>query len=111
MNPERVSPPAQRMQAAIAELQERIRDRYPAASFRVQYSPDEPEAVLLKTMVDVEDRDEVLDVVAERMMQLQIEEGLPIFVVPIRPPERNRAMRRVAAANQTLPNEPLPLYP
>lgn len=35
--------------------------------------------------VDVDELDEVADLVIERMMEIQIEDGLPIFVVPTRP--------------------------
>ena len=49
-------------------------------------------------MVDVEDTDEVMDLVIERELALQIDEGIPVYVIPIQTPERTRAtMRRVLA--------------
>jgi hypothetical protein len=82
-----------RMQAAIAELQDLIRGRYPEARFDVGYGED-PEGVYLTATVDVEDRDEVVDVFIERLVDLHVAEGLPLHVLPVRPPERNAAILR-----------------
>ena len=73
-----------KMQGAVGELEELIRGRYPDASFRVVRSPDDGRSVHLLATVDVEDRDEVMDLVVDRVMQLQIEDGLPLHVVPVR---------------------------
>lgn len=73
-----------RLHAAIAELSEIIRNHFPDAAFQVGSSPDDAEAVILRAYVDVEAQDDVMDVVVDRMMAIQIEESLPIFVVPIR---------------------------
>ena len=88
MSAEPASELSRRLQAALGELEGLIRAHYPEAHFRVSPSQDDPEIVHLVTTVDVEDTDAVLDVVVDRMMQLQIEEQLPIFVIPLRPPER-----------------------
>ena len=77
-----------RMQAAITELQELIRRRYPEARFCVRPSEEDPTILHLVTIVDVEDTDIVLDAVVDRMMDLQIEDGLPLFVIPVRPLSR-----------------------
>lgn len=77
-----------RTQAALTELKGLIKQRYPDATFHVTRSQDDPEAIHLVTMVDVEDRGPVLDTVMDRMMELQIEDELPIFVIPIRPRKR-----------------------
>lgn len=82
------------MEAAIVELQELVRQRYPEATFEISRSPENPETVLLKPDVDVEDRDEVMDLVIDRLGELQSEDHLPIFVVPIRPPARRQAIGR-----------------
>lgn len=76
------------MQAAIAELKMLITHHFPSAQFTVQQAADEPEAILLVTTVDIDDPDDVTDLVIERMMELQIDQGLPIFVVPVRHPAR-----------------------
>ena len=39
-------------------------------------------------IVDVEDPDAVLDVVLERVLELRVEAGVPVHVIPLRPPER-----------------------
>jgi hypothetical protein len=41
----------------------------------------------------VEDPDDVLDIVVERVVDLQVDEALPIHVVPIRTPDRVAADR------------------
>jgi hypothetical protein len=78
---------------AVDELQAVIRRHYPSASFRVTRGRDDPQAIHLVTTVDVEDLDAVLDVVVDRLMELQIAQGLPIFVIPVRPPGRSVAIR------------------
>ena len=83
-----------RMQQALSELQAMISKRYPDATFRVARSPENPETVLLKPVVDVDDRDEVMDVVIDRLGELQSEEQLSLLVVPTRPKARNDAIRR-----------------
>lgn len=89
-----------RMEQALAELKDMVRRRYPAATFEVAPGQDEADAVHLIATVDVEDPDEVLDVVIDRVLELQIEEGLPVHLIPIRPLEREvqelRARRRQA---------------
>jgi hypothetical protein len=50
---------------------------------------DDPDITLLWTTVDVDDPDKVLDLVQERQLQWQIEEGVPVYVVPIPTPQRS----------------------
>jgi hypothetical protein len=97
MTEEQKQPRDPRTQAALTELEELIKQRYPDATFQVTRSQEEPEAIHLVATVDVDDRGEVLDAVMERMMQLQIAEDLPIFVIPRRPRERMLALRRALA--------------
>ena len=77
-----------RMEAAVAELQALIGQRYPDATFSLSHPEDEPTSVELTAVVDVDDPDEVLDLVIDRVVQLQVDEQLPIHVVPIRTPAR-----------------------
>ena len=79
------------MQAAVAEMQELIRARYPDATFAAGYGGD-PDGVYLTVTVDLDDTDEVVDVYVDRLLDLQIEEGLPLHVIPVRTPERIAAM-------------------
>jgi hypothetical protein len=82
-----------RMQEALSELQATISRHYPDSRFTIAHPEDEPTSVELTAIVDVEDPDDVLDVVIERVVDLQADEGLPIHVVPIRTPERVAADR------------------
>jgi hypothetical protein len=85
-----------RMQQAVDEMTEAIRQRYPEASFEISRGIDEPEQVHLWTTVDVDDPDEVLDLVLERLLEMEIDEGIPLYVIPIRTPERIAEERRRA---------------
>jgi hypothetical protein len=91
MTPRRLIPITPRLEEAIVELRELIARRYPDATFTVSEGED-PDGIYLTATVDVEDMGEVVDVFLDRMVDLQVEEGLPIFVVAIRPLERNLAI-------------------
>jgi hypothetical protein len=75
------------VQRAIAELEDLIRSRHPSAQFWVTRGED-PEGVYLKAVVDVEDTEEVVDLFIDRMLTMQIEEKLPVYVIPVRTPAR-----------------------
>jgi hypothetical protein len=81
-----------RMQEAIRELQRLIRWLYPKATFQVEHG-DDPAGIYLLATVDVEDTDAVVEVYIERLLELQIDEGLPLYVVPIRPPAHVQPLR------------------
>ena len=80
-----------RVQEALAELKELISSRFPDASFDVERGED-PEGVYLQAMMDIEDRQDVADAFIDRLVTMQVEEGLPVYVLPVRPPERNAEM-------------------
>lgn len=88
-----------RIRQVISELKGLISSRYPDATFTVGIG-DDPEGVYLTATVDVEDTDAVMDVVIDRLLTLQIDEGLPVFVVPIRPLERVLIEMRRAEAHR-----------
>jgi hypothetical protein len=94
------------MEAAVHELQRRITERFPQASFVVEEGFD-PKGTYLVTTVDIADTDEVIDVVGDRLVELQVEEGLPVYVTPLRPMKRVIAQLREREA--TTPPSPLPL--
>jgi hypothetical protein len=48
----------------------------------------DPKGIYLVTTVDIADTDEVIDVVGDRVLALQVDEGLPIYVTPLRPIQR-----------------------
>lgn len=85
-----------RMQAAVDDLQTLIRQHHPKAELRVSRDPEGSDAIHLISVLDVDDTDLVVDELIDRMMQLQIDEALPIFVVPVRTPTRERAVRAEA---------------
>lgn len=79
-----------RIEAALAELREMIARAFPTATFVVR-TGDDPEGVYLIPTVDVPDTDVVFDVVVNRLLDLQIDERVPVYVFPIRPIARIRA--------------------
>lgn len=76
-----------RIQRAVEELKGLIHNRYPSATFEV-FEGEDPEGVYLRTTVDIEDRDEVIDTVIDRSLEIQIDEGLPVYVIVVQPLER-----------------------
>ena len=76
-----------RMKAAIDELKGLITARFPQAAFVIEEGFD-PEGVYLITTVDIADTDEVIAVIGDRLVELQVDEGLPVYVTPLRPIER-----------------------
>lgn len=93
MSREPLHPADARIGEALDELAVLIRRRYPDATFQIAPAEDDPGTIHLLARVDVEDPEEVADVVMARMLQLQVDEGLPIYVIPLRTPERIAAMR------------------
>ena len=80
-----------RIAAALTELQALIQARYPSATFDVFYR-DDPEGIRLRVTVDLEDPDEVLDVLLDKLYEVQVEQELPVYVIPVRTPERIAAL-------------------
>ena len=83
-----------RLREALVELQAAIQSRYPDARFIISHPEDEPTSTELTVILDIDDPDEALDIVINRVVDLQVNEGVPIHVVPIRTPERVAADRR-----------------
>ena len=77
-----------RARRAIEELQGAIAERYPTANFEVARAHDEPENIHLTAIVDIDHTDEVLDLVIDQVVELQVEERIPVHVIPIRTPNR-----------------------
>jgi hypothetical protein len=91
-----------RMQAAIAELQELIRAHHPSVTFTVGEAWD-PDGVYVRAIVDVDDSDEITELFIDRMIDLQVEDGLPLYVVPVRTPERRAALCQREQAARAVP--------
>jgi hypothetical protein len=94
------------MAEAVHELQGLITVRFPQASFVVGEGFD-PKGTYLVTTVDIADTDEVMDVVGDRLVELQVEEGLRIYVTPLRPIKR--VVTQLRERETTTPPAPLPL--
>jgi hypothetical protein len=77
-----------RIVQALNELTILIRTRYPDAQFEIGRGMDDAEAIHLTTTVDIEEPEDVVDLVIDRLLELQVDERLPIHVIPLRPPER-----------------------
>jgi hypothetical protein len=92
------------MQRAINELKEVISKRFPKASFVVEEGFD-PTGIYLVTTVDIADTDEVIDVIGDRLVELQVDEGLPLYVTVLRPIQRVVAQLR--EQEQATPLSPL----
>jgi hypothetical protein len=95
-----------RMAEAVHELKSLITARFPQATFVVEEGFD-PEGIYLLTTVDIADTDEVIDVVGERLVALQVDEGLPVYVTPLRPIER--VIAELRGRETATPPSPLPL--
>ena len=106
MSQEHSLPLTPAMEKAVNELKGRISERFPQASFVVEEGFD-PKGNYLVTTVDIADTDEVIDVVGDRLVELQVTEGLPVYVTPLRPIQRVAAELR-EREHATSPS-PLPL--
>lgn len=91
MTPEHRFPLSPRMEAAIAEMKQLIANRFPMTTFTV-YEWDDPEGIFVDAVVDTDDLEEVTDLFRDRLLDLQVEELLPLFVIPERTPERHAAL-------------------
>ena len=105
LTPDYMFPLTPRMERAIAELKDMIAASYPDATFRV-YQGFEPVGIFLDVTVDIDDTDEVREVFADRYLDMQLEERLPIHVLVLRPIERVLAYMKERDASRPLP--PLP---
>lgn len=81
------------MKAAVEEMEQRILEHYPEATFDIGEGED-PEGIHLIATVDLEDLGEVVDLSIDRLVDLQVDEQLPLYVIPVRPIERSLEMRQ-----------------
>ncbi len=97
-------------QQAVAELTGIIARKYPSASFAVGPGIDDEEATHITAVVDIDDPDEVIDAVIDKLLHLQVGEQIPVSVIPIRTPERVAVLakaQREKRAGAVLPPTPL----
>jgi hypothetical protein len=107
MKPENQIRLTPRMEEAVHELKGRITAHFPQAAFVVEEGFD-PEGIYLLTTIDIADTDEVIAVVGDRLVELQVNEGLPIYVTPLRPIERVIAQLRKREAATPPASLPFP---
>jgi hypothetical protein len=84
---DRYSQSAPRIADALSTLESLIRGRYPDVVFTV-FEGEDPEGVYLRATVDLDDPDEVMDVVVDALYRIQVEQELPVYVIPVQPLER-----------------------
>ncbi len=82
-----------RMQAAIAEMQAIISERHPTATYSVRPVGDMPGIWMIAT-VDLDDADDIIDFFSDRLLEIQLTEGLPLHVLPEQTPERYAETQR-----------------
>lgn len=99
MNPEQWEPVTDRtdprMRAAIDELQVLISRHFPATTYEEEvWIGDDEDGIYITATVDTDDTDEVEDVYIHRLIDLQLEHGLALHIIPVRTPERIAAYRQ-----------------
>lgn len=83
-------------QQAVDELQQLIQVTYPDTVFEVGSGGDDPGGTYITAIVNLDDPDEVMDLVIDRLLQLQVDESVPVYIIPVRTPERVAEMRHLA---------------
>jgi hypothetical protein len=73
-----------RLSEASTELETLIRKAYPDASFSRLWL-DDPEGMHLRVVAGANDPEDVFNLVCDRLLHFQIEEELPLYLVPLRP--------------------------
>jgi hypothetical protein len=53
-----------------------------------EFEGEDPPGVRLQAIVDIDDTDEVMDLVMDALYDIQVERGLPVYVVTEQPLER-----------------------
>jgi hypothetical protein len=89
------------IQAAVSELKRRILRRFPTATFALSRGMGEdPDGFYLLVTVDIDDPDDVLDLVMDRLIDLQDAHALQLWVLPMR--TRERVAEELAARESKL---------
>ena len=79
------------MDAAIEEIKQLILQYLPEATFDSGPGED-PVGMYLVATVDLEDLGPVEDVFLDRLVELQVDEGIPLYVITSRPLARTMEM-------------------
>jgi hypothetical protein len=105
----RVSTSNKRIQAALSQLKSLILAQFPDATFDV-FKGEEPCGIYLRATVDVEDTDEVIDTFISRLVDMQVEEELPVYVLVLQPIERVVELMEQRRNQQRRDGEPRPTH-
>src|SRR5579871_8535 len=89
------------VQAAVTELIGLMQQRFPTATFAVRRGTEDPDETFIMATVDLEDPDDLLTPILDRLLNVQLEEGLPVYVVPVHTPERIAGTRRRIASQRS----------
>jgi hypothetical protein len=99
-----------RMTEAVRSLQTLISSHYPTATFRTFHGED-PDGVYLRTAVDLDDPDVVMDLAIDRLLKYQLDEGLPVYLLPVRTEARIAAEVAKRGSLLRVPATPFPVEP
>jgi hypothetical protein len=77
-----VKPWNEEIQHAIAEVEARIRAVYPEATFR-RVEGEDPTGLYLDAYTDAEDAFAVLDLVSDWLVDLSVNDGVHLHVIPL----------------------------
>ena len=88
MSPARQTLRDPRVDAVLTDLKAKISQRYAAVTFDV-YEGEDPDGTYLRATVDVEDTDDVTDLIIDQLLDVQVEDRLPLYFIAARPAERN----------------------
>jgi hypothetical protein len=75
----------------VDELKQLILELQPEATFDLGPSGGDPTSIFLRAYVDLPEPFDLFDKISDRVMDIQIEEGIPLHVLPMRLHERARA--------------------
>ncbi len=73
-----------RILAAVDELKHLVRERYPGAEFDV-FPSTNVNGIYMRIFVDIDDPGDVNEAILDRVVEMQIDGGLPIYPVAVRP--------------------------
>ncbi len=95
-----------RLNEAIAELRGLITECFPQTSFAV-FEGDDPAGLYLEATADLEDCEELLEPVRDRLVELHVDERLPVYVLTARPLARIIAEHSTRGSHSRPPQTPL----
>lgn len=75
---------SRREREAVADLKRLLRHRFPDATFELKLG-GEPDGVYLMATIDHENTFDVIDYISDRLVAVQVDEGLPVYVIPLTP--------------------------